>query len=155
MTVPGEWLAYLNEAFMLSSGIAVLTGWLLIRRRRIHGHRLAMLTASGLAIAFFVSYVAKTLFYGDTAFGGPVSLSGAYQVFLQMHTIFATGAAIAGIVTLRRALAGHFKSHRRIAPWTATAWFVTVASGATVFTLLYLAFPPGPTSTNLLKVLGI
>jgi putative membrane protein len=155
MASPGEWLAYLNEGFMLSSGFAVVVGWVFIRRHRVRRHRATMLTAASLATAFFLSYVAKTLFYGDTAFGGPASLTSAYLVFLQVHTIFATGAAIAGIVTLRRALRGRYRDHRRVAPWTATAWFVTVASGLTVFTLLYLAFPPGPTSTNLLKVLGV
>ena len=155
MTSPGEWLAYLNEAFMLSSGLAVTTGWIVIRRRRMRSHRAAMLTASGLALGFFLSYVTKTLFYGDTAFGGPVHLTTAYQVFLQTQTLFATGAAIMGIITLRRALAGHFPSHRRIAPWTAVAWFVTVVSGLGVFSFLYLVFPPGPTTINLLKVFGI
>ena len=152
---PGEWMAYLNEAFMLSSGLAVAVGWALIRRQRVHAHRLAMLIASGLALGFFLSYVTKTLFYGDTAFGGPAHLTTAYQVFLQTQTLFATGASIMGIITLRRALARHFRSHRRIAPWTAVVWFVTAVSGLGVFSLLYLVFPPGPTTINLLKVFGI
>lgn len=155
MASPGEWLAYLNEAFMLSSGLAVAAGWVLIRRRRVRAHRVAMLAAAGLALGFFLSYATKTLFYGDTAFGGPARLTTAYQVFLQTQTLFATGAAIMGIITLRRALARHFRAHRRIAPWTAVAWFVTVVSGLGVFSLLYLVFPPGPTTQNLLKVFGI
>lgn len=155
MAAPGEWLAYLNEAFMLSSGLAIATGWIAIRRRRVHAHRVAMLIASGLVSGFFLSYVTKTLFYGDTAFGGPAHLTTAYQVFLQTQTLFATGAAVMGIITLRRALARHFRAHRRIAPWTAAAWFVTVVSGLGVFSFLYLVFPPGPTTINLLKVFGI
>ncbi len=152
---PGEWMAYLNEAFMLSSGLAVAIGWVLIRRQRVHAHRRAMLTASALALGFFLSYATKTLFYGDTAFGGPAHLTTAYQVFLQTQTLFATGAAVMGIITLRRALARRFRSHRRIAPWTAVVWFVTAISGLGVFSLLYLVFPPGPTTINLLKVFGI
>ncbi len=155
MASPGEWVAYLNEGFMLSSGIAVATGWVLIRRRRVQAHRVVMLTAAALVVGFFLSYVSKTLFYGDTAFGGPARLTVAYQVFLQTQTLFATGAAIMGIITLRRALARHFRAHRLIAPWTAAAWFVTVVSGLGVFSLLYLVFPPGPTTINLLKVFGI
>jgi putative membrane protein len=145
--------AVLNEAFMIVSAVAVATGWYWIRRRQVARHRRWMLTGAACAVAFFLTYVGKTLFVGDTAFGGPARLAGVYQAFLQTHTILATVAAVLGIVTLRRAFRREFRRHRRIAPWTATTWLVTAATGLGVFLLLYVVFPPGPTSTNLLKVL--
>jgi putative membrane protein len=145
--------AVLDEAFMIASALSVATGWYWIRRHRVDRHRRWMLTGAALAVAFFLTYVAKTLFVGDTAFGGPARLALLYQGFLQTHTVLATVAALLGIVTLRRALRRDFVRHRRIAPWTATTWLVTAATGLGVFLLLYVIYPPGPTSTNLLRVL--
>jgi putative membrane protein len=146
-------LAVLDELFMLGSAATVGAGWYQIRRGRVRRHRRLMLIGAACAVAFFLTYVAKTLAVGDTAYGGPRAWAQAYQVFLQTHTTLATLSAIAGIITLRWALRRRFRRHRRIAPWTAAAWLVTAATGLTVYLLLYVIFPPGPTTGNVLKLL--
>ena len=146
-------LADLNELFLLTSAAAVARGWWLIRQHRVDSHRRTMLVASGLASAFFLSYLVKTLLIGDTTFGGPARLNTPYLVFLQVHVILATGAAVLGIVTLRRALRGQFARHKAVAPWTAAMWFVATGTGLVVFLLLYVLFAPGPT-TNVLRAIG-
>ena len=148
-----EPLATLDEAFMIASAVSISAGWYQIRHRRLKQHRRLMLTGSVLGSLFFITYAVKTLSVGDTAFGGPQVWYWPYQTFLQIHTIFATLTAVAGIVTLRWALRRRFRRHRRIAPWTASAWLVTAASGLMVFLLLYVIFPPGPTTNNLLKLI--
>lgn len=146
-------LAVLNEALMISSAICVASGWYFIRRHNVRIHRRFMLWAAGLGLGFFLTYVLKTVVVGDTAFGGPAAYALPYLTFLQIHTVLATGAAVLGIITLRRALLGRFALHRKIAPWTASAWLITATTGLMVFLLLYVIFPPGPTSGNLIKVL--
>jgi putative membrane protein len=146
-------IAYLNEACMIASALAVAIGWGLIRRRRVDAHRRAMLTAAALGVAFFASYALHSLLVGDTAFGGPVGWRTPYVIFLQMHTLVATVAGVMGIVTVRWALRREFARHRRIAPWTASLWLVAAGSGLMVFLMLYVIFPSGAT-TNLLKALG-
>ena len=147
-------LADFNEFCLLSSAAGVIRGWWLIRRRRIDAHRRTMLTAAGLAVAFFLSYVAKSLLIGDTNFGGPRGLLPAYLTFLQIHVILATAAAVLGVLTIRRALRRDFARHRRIAPWTATMWFVATGTGLVVFLLLYVFFRPGATTNVLRAVTG-
>lgn len=147
-------LAYLNEAFMILSAVCMAFGWYFIRRRNVEVHRRFMLTGSTLAALFFLSYVAKTVIFGDTLFGGPARWQPSYQVFLQMHSVLATVAAIFGIVTLTFAFKGRFTRHRRVGPWTASIWFVTAATGLMVFILLYIAFPPGPTANVFRAWLG-
>jgi putative membrane protein len=146
-------LPVLNEAFMISSGLSIAAGWYYIRRRRVDVHRRLMLAGTALAAAFFAGYALRTLLVGDTSFGGPAGLRPAYMGFLQAHSLLATVAAVLGVVTLRRALRGRFAQHRRIGPWTASLWFVTVATGLVVFMLLYVLFPPGPT-TDLWRAVG-
>jgi putative membrane protein len=138
-------MAIFNEACILSSAICMAIGWVMIRRNRVRVHRRLMLTAVTLTALFFVSYVAKTVFVGDTTFGGPASLRPAYQTFLQIHSVLATVSAVLGIFTLRFASLRKFGKHRRISRWTAVAWFITAITGLAVFLLLYVIFPPGPT----------
>jgi putative membrane protein len=146
-------LADINEIFMIASAISVALGWYFIRHRRPDVHRRFMLTGAALGVAFFLTYVAKTLWVGDTSFGGPRAFYVPYMTFLQIHTVLATVVAVLGILTLRRAFRRQFQQHRRIGPWTASLWLITAFSGLMVFLLLYVVFPPGPTSGNLIKVL--
>ena len=149
-----QFLGYLNEAFMLSSAASLLVGWYRIRHKQVHRHRRAMLTTSALAIGFFLSYVVKSMVYGDTTFGGPASLSTAYQVFLLVHVGLATLAAILGIITLRYALRSRFGRHRRVAPWTAGMWLVAAGTGLAVFLLLYVVFPSGADQNVVRTIVG-
>jgi putative membrane protein len=147
-------LGYLNEAFMLSSAASLIVGWWRIRHGRVHGHRRAMLTTAALAAGFFLSYVAKSLAYGDTSFGGPARLAPFYQGFLQVHVVLATVAAVLGVVTLRWAFRRRFHRHRRLAPWTAAMWLVAAGSGLAVFLLLYVVYPPGATHNVVRTIIG-
>lgn len=147
-------LPWLNEAFMLSSAACVAVGWYQIRQGHRERHRRIMLTAVTLGALFFVSYLVRTLAVGDTSFGGPKSLALPYMVFLQIHTILATVAAVLGVITVRRALLGRFAQHRKVAPWTATSWFIAAGMGLIVFLLLYVLFPSGPTHGLLHTITG-
>ncbi|MCL6452102.1 MAG: DUF420 domain-containing protein [Alicyclobacillus sp.] len=139
-------LAYLNEAFIVVSAVVMAFGWYFIRRRNVEVHRRLMLTGSVLAALFFISYILKTVLYGDTTFGGPKLWRTPYQIFLQVHSILATVAAILGVITLVLAFRSRFRTHRRVGPWTAVTWFITAATGFTVFLLLYVIFPSGATA---------
>ncbi|QSO48330.1 DUF420 domain-containing protein [Alicyclobacillus mengziensis] len=136
-------MAYVNEGFIISSAIVMAFGWYFIRRRNVDVHRRLMLTGSVLAALFFITYVLKTVIFGDTTFGGPSKWKVPYQVFLQAHSMLATVAAVFGIITLTFAFRSRFGSHRKIGPWTTSIWFVTAVTGFAVFLLLYVVFPQG------------
>ncbi|WP_035100730.1 DUF420 domain-containing protein [Aneurinibacillus terranovensis] len=147
-------LPYINEAFILLSALSMAIGWWQIRRGRVAIHKRLMLLGTVLAALFFIGYALKTILVGDTTFGGPAQLRLPYQVFLQIHTILATAAAVMGVVTLRFAFKQAFAKHKKIGPWTVIAWFITTASGLAVFLLLYVIYPPGPTTNMLRNWLG-
>ncbi|QQE79945.1 DUF420 domain-containing protein [Alicyclobacillus sp. SO9] len=150
----GQAMAWINEAFIISSAIVMAFGWRMIRQGKKEVHKRLMLTASVLAALFFITYVLKTVIFGDTMFGGPTSIEPAYQGFLQVHSVLATVIAILGIITLRFAFKGVFHKHRKIALWTVNGWFITAATGLVVFLLLYVVYPPGPTTNVLHAWLG-
>lgn len=136
-----------NELLMLVSAGFVIAGWYQIRHHHVRRHRRLMLTAASLGAAFFVSYVCSSLFIGDTYFGGPKTLSSPYQVFLQVHIFLATVAAVLGIITVRYALRASFRQHKKVAPWTAVSWLIAAGTGLVVFLLLFVIYPPGPSTT--------
>lgn len=137
--------ALVNEIFMIASSLCAAIGIVYIRKRATARHRFWMLTAASLGLCFFVSYVLGSLIVGDTAFGGPPDLAVAYQIFLLIHILLAIVAGVLGVVTIRAALQGRLAFHRRIAPWTATLWFIAAATGLLVYLLLFVIFAPGPT----------
>lgn len=152
MTAAMFW-GLLNEVFMLSSATMVGFGWYHIKHKHIETHRKFMLTATVFGAAFFVSYLASTFLVGDTYFGGPSKYNFSYQTFLIIHILLATAAAVLGVITLRLALMARFNKHRKVAPWTATFWFVAAGTGLAVFLLLFVVFHPGPTTTSIIDIL--
>jgi putative membrane protein len=144
-------LPYICEACMLMSCLSMIIGWVQIRRQHRVAHKRWMLTSIGFAAAFFILYAVKTVFVGDTTFAGPNALRVPYQVFLQMHSVLATVAAIMGIVTLRFGFKKLTAKHGKVGKWAAITWMVTTMSGLAVFSLLYVIYPSGPT-VNLFQV---
>lgn len=142
-----------NEVIMILSALSVATGWYFIRRKKVDIHRRFMLTGATLGAAFFVSYLLSTLLIGDTFFGGPKVYSGPYQAFLLIHVFLATVAAVLGVITLRYAFRERFRSHRKVAPWTATLWFISALTGLAVFLMLFVVFSPGPSTKSLIQIL--
>lgn len=134
-------LPYICEACMILSCLSMIIGWWQIKRQHQTAHKRLMLTSVFLAAAFFILYSVKTVLVGDTVFAGPTALKLPYQIFLQMHSVLATVAAILGIMTLRFGLKRVSGKHSRIGKWTASTWIVTTLSGLAVFSLLYIIYP--------------
>ena len=139
-------LAYICESFMLLSCLSLIIGWRQARHRRMVAHKRWMLTSVFLAAGFFLTYACKTVFVGDTIFAGPEALRQPYQVFLQLHSILATVAAVLGGVTLRFGLKRMSGRHGKIGKWTAATWIVTTVSGLAVFAVLYVIYPSNQTA---------
>ena len=93
-------LPTISTAFIVISAILVAIGWGLIIARKVEAHKKVMFAAGVSAIIFFIIYASRTIFIGNTAFGGPEELKGYYTFFLIFHIILATSGAVFGIVSL-------------------------------------------------------
>jgi putative membrane protein len=130
----------LNAALNSLSAICLITGYVLIRRRRIEQHRAAMLTAFGFSVLFLISYITYHLQAKMTPFtsqGWPRTL---YFAILISHTILAVIVAPMVIVTLSRALSQKFDKHKRIARWTLPIWLYVSVTGVLIYFMLYRWF---------------
>ncbi|MFD1849172.1 DUF420 domain-containing protein [Oceanobacillus bengalensis] len=145
-------LPTLSTFFILLSAILVAIGWMFISKGKAKEHKKVMIAAAISAILFFIIYMSRTIFVGNTSFGGPADLEIYYTIFLIFHIVLATTGAIFGIVTLILAFKRKIKKHRKIGPLTAIIWFFTAITGIMVYLFLYILFDVGET-TNLFRAI--
>jgi protein SCO1/2/putative membrane protein len=130
-------LPTVNAALNATAAVLLLTGYSLIRRKRIQAHRRVMLTAFGVSIAFLICYLVYHAQVGSVPYQKTGALRAIYFSILITHTLLAATVPVLAIITLRRALRGDFKRHRQIARWTFPIWLYVSVTGVIVYLMLY------------------
>lgn len=148
------WLPTISTSFIVLSAILVAIGWALIIRGKREAHQSAMVAGAIAALIFFVIYMSRTVFIGNTAWGGDPDMEIFYRIFLIFHIILATVAAVFGISTLVLGFKKKFRTHRRWGKFTSVIWFGSALTGTVVYVLLYLLYPGGHTSPVWEVILG-
>ncbi len=147
-------LPTISTTFIVLSAILVAIGWGLIVKRKIEAHKKVMFAAGVAAVIFFIIYASRTLFIGNTAFGGPEELKIYYTFFLIFHITLATTGAVFGIISLWTGYKNNMKVHRRIGPISSIIWFFTAITGVMVYLLLYVIYEGGETTSVFKAILG-
>lgn len=135
----------ISTSFIVISALLVAVGWRQIIKGKREAHKKTMIAAAVAAILFFIVYVSRTAFVGNTSWGGPADLSKLYHIFLIFHIVLATVAAVFGITTLTLGFKAQFAKHRKWGRVTAVIWFITAITGVAVYVLLYIFYPGGHT----------
>ena len=143
-----------STTFIVLSAILVAIGWGLIVKRKIEAHKKVMFAAGVAAVIFFIIYASRTIFIGNTAFGGPEELKIYYTFFLIFHITLATTGAVFGIISLWTGYKDNMKVHRRIGPISSIIWFFTAITGVMVYLLLYVIYEGGETTSVFKAILG-
>ncbi|BCG57046.1 DUF420 domain-containing protein [Paenibacillus sp. URB8-2] len=144
----------ISTSFIVISAVLVAIGWGLIIKGKREAHKKTMIAAAVFAVLFFLVYASRTVFVGNTSWGGPESLSGLYHVFLIFHIVLASVAAVFGITTLTLGFKEKYAKHRRWGRVTSVIWFITAITGVAVYVLLYLMYPGGHTLPVWKVILG-
>jgi uncharacterized membrane protein YozB (DUF420 family) len=135
-------LPTVNALLNGTSALLLVTGYLLIRRRRVTAHKVCMLTAFVTSTIFLVSYLTLRYYAGLTRFGGQGWIRPVYFSILVSHTILAAAIVPLALVTLSRALRARFDRHVRIARWTLPLWLYVSVTGVLVYVILYHLYAP-------------
>lgn len=138
-----SFLPALNASLNALSGVFLLTGYLLIRRKKIVMHRRFMLAACAASLLFLVFYVLNHyLRHGlVTRFTGTGIIRPIYFAILISHTILAIVILPLACVTVFNGLKMRVAVHRRIARWTFPIWMYVSVTGVVVYFFLYRWFP--------------
>ncbi len=147
-------LPTISTTFIVLSAIFVAIGWGLIIKRKIEAHQKVMLVAAVCAVIFFVIYASRTIFIGNTAFGGPDDIKIYYTIFLIFHITLATTGAVLGITMLVTGYRKRYDIHRKLGPTTSIIWFFTAITGVAVYVLLYVIYHGGETTSVIKAILG-
>lgn len=147
-------LPTISTLFIVVSAFFVAIGWILIVQKKKEAHKKAMVVAAYSALLFFITYASKTIFIGNTSFGGPDHLKKYYFIFLIFHIILATVSLVFGLVTLRLAKKRNITKHEKLGPFTSVIWLITAITGVMVYLFLYILFPSGEVTTLIRAILG-
>ena len=132
-----RWLPLLNTGLIGISGVALLLGFIFIKRGNVAHHKRSMLTATAFAGLFLVVYVIRWALLGSRSFGGEGWLRAVYLGVLLSHTVLAVGIVPLVLLTLRRALREEFSPHKRLARITLPLWLYVVITGWIIYGMLY------------------
>lgn len=147
-------LPTISTTFIVLSGIAVAIGWWQISQRKIETHKKTMTIAAVFALIFFIIYASRTVFIGNTAFGGPDDIKIYYTIFLIFHITLATLGAVLGVLSLVSGYKNNLTFHRRLGPITSIVWFFSAITGVGVYLLLYVFYHGGDTTSMIKAILG-
>ncbi|HET7435347.1 MAG TPA: DUF420 domain-containing protein [Thermoanaerobaculia bacterium] len=138
-----QYFPALNASLNALSGIFLLTGYILIRRKKIQLHKRFMLAACITSLAFLASYITYHSLRGGvvTRFAGTGFWRTFYLTMLTTHTILAVVIVPLAIVTVINGLKMRVPQHRRIAKWTFPIWMYVSVTGVLVYFFLYHWFP--------------
>ena len=95
----------MNATLNATSGIFLLVGYVLIRRRQINAHRNAMLGAFASSTLFLISYLVYHAQAGSRPFTGQGPIRYVYFAILISHVILAAAILPMAISTLSRGTA--------------------------------------------------
>ena len=130
-------LPAVNATLNATAGVLLLTGYALIRRKRVLAHKRVMLTAFCVSVAFLICYLVYHSQVGSVPYQKTGPIRTAYFSILITHTLLAATVPVLAIITLRRGLRADFQRHRRIARWTFPIWLYVSVTGVIVYLMLY------------------
>ena len=130
-------LPAVNATLNATAAVLLLTGYTLIRRKKIQAHKRVMLTAFTVSIAFLICYLIYHAQVGSVHYPHTGAIRVVYYSILITHTLLALTVPVLAIITLRRALKGDFVRHRKIARWTFPIWLYVSVTGVIVYLMLY------------------
>ena len=130
-------LPAVNASLNALSGLLLLTGYVMIRTRRIQQHRRCMIAAFITSSVFLVSYIVYHAQVGSVPFTRQGFVRPMYFAILVTHVTLAAAVVPLALVTLTRGLKGRYPQHIRIARWTFPIWLYVSVTGVLVYVLLY------------------
>jgi putative membrane protein len=128
-------LPLLNAILNALCTVALVTGFVFIRARRIPQHRAAMFTAFFFSSIFLVSYLTNFTLHGETHFNRLSPWWPFYWKLLASHILLSIVALPMILITFFLSLTGRFPSHKKLARYTFPIWLYVSLTGVIVYAM--------------------
>jgi uncharacterized membrane protein YozB (DUF420 family) len=130
-------LPAINASLNALAAILLVTGYVLIRRRRWIAHRNVMTAALVTSVLFLTSYLIYHAQVGSVRFPGHGAPRTIYLTILVTHTALAAIVPFLAGITVYRAWRRRYAQHKRLARWTLPIWLYVSVTGVVVYWMLY------------------
>jgi uncharacterized membrane protein YozB (DUF420 family) len=130
-------LPAINASLNALAAILLMTGYVLIRRRRWIAHRNVMTAALVTSVLFLTSYLIYHAQVGSVRFPGHGAPRTIYLTILVTHTALAAIVPFLAGITVYRAWRRRYVQHKRLARWTLPIWLYVSVTGVVVYWMLY------------------
>ncbi len=118
------------------TAIALVVGYVNIKRQNTKNHRAAMLVAFGLSAIFLVSYVTYHFLGERTIYGGEGALKFIYYFILLTHIVLAVVIVPLVLLSVYFGISNQLTRHRRISRWTFPIWLYVAVTGVLVYLMI-------------------
>ena len=129
-------LPFINASLNAITGILLIYGYILIRKKKRQQHKNVMLLSFAFSGAFLVSYIIYHWFKA-----GPKQYVGdfneVYFFILITHIILAAIIIPLALITLYRGWTDSLLKHRKIAKITFPIWLYVSVTGVIIYQMLY------------------
>lgn len=136
-----EWvrsLPALNASLNGLATVLLITGYVLIKQKHAHSHKVCMLASFGTSIVFLVFYaIYHVMIGGSKPFSGTGAIRILYFAILIPHIILAAAVPVLASMTIYRAYRGQWDRHKRIAKITFPIWVYVSITGVVIYFMLY------------------
>ncbi len=140
-------LPTLNAILNATATVLLVTGLVLIKRRRERAHKAVMLSAFCVSVVFLCSYLVyhTHLMYhtqaGHMEFTGGPPVSYLYFAILVSHVVLAAIVPFLAMLTIYWGLRDRRDKHRKMARWTFPIWLYVSITGVVIYLMLYVLYP--------------
>lgn len=132
-------LPELNALLNAAAAVALIVGFILIRKRRETAHRRVMLAAFCISVVFLASYLLHHYHIGGSKrYEGEGVRRTVYLAILASHTILAALVPFLAVATLVLGLRDRRAAHRRLAKITLPIWLYVSVTGVVIYFMLYV-----------------
>lgn len=136
-SVDVSFLPTVNATLNSIATVLLLLGFGFVKAKRLAFHKGAMVGAFSASALFLVTYVVYHWFKA-----GPAEYVGAYKplylFILSTHIVLAAVILPFVLTTMVRGWMGQITSHKKIAPYTFTAWLYVSVTGVLIYWMVHV-----------------
>ena len=131
-----SFLPAVNAGLNSVAALAIVAGWIAIRRGERRAHQYLMVSAFAASALFFVSYVVYHYAHGDTRYTGEGAMRLVYFGVLITHVLLSMAVVPMVLSALWLAYKRRFAAHRKVARILAPIWLYVSVTGVAIFFML-------------------